>query len=210
MPISYLRTKYKFLDNLGRGGQGFVEMHSNIESGEIVAVKMMKINNLKGLQKMLSIQMRVKSIHHENIIKLKEMYYDDYNNYLVIVMEKCECNLREYLKMVNQTGTTLQKRTVMYRAFQNISSAMIEIHFREDPISNRDIKPKNVLAQRSTKMFKLTDFDVPSSRTQMMTVVGTPFYMAPEVQLRQQYTSKADIYSLEVLIYETFAYTYPL
>lgn len=68
-------------------------------------------------------------------------------------------------------------------------------------IVHRDIKPENIMINDEDEV-RLIDFGLSkvSKKKQMHTVAGTPFYMAPEV-LVENYGSKADIWSLGVLLY---------
>ena len=68
-------------------------------------------------------------------------------------------------------------------------------------IVHRDIKPDNIMITDNNTV-RLIDFGLSkmSKKKQMTTVAGTPFYMAPEV-LEGGYTSKADMWSLGVLLY---------
>ena len=74
-------------------------------------------------------------------------------------------------------------------------------HCHANNVVHRDIKPENIMINDDDET-KLIDFGLSktSKKNNMTTVAGTPFYMAPEV-LNQNYTSKADIWSLGVLLY---------
>jgi calcium-dependent protein kinase len=75
-------------------------------------------------------------------------------------------------------------------------------HCHANNVVHRDIKPENIMINDEDEP-KLIDFGLSknnSDKKKMATVAGTPFYMAPEV-LNQNYTSKADIWSLGVLLY---------
>jgi calcium-dependent protein kinase len=75
-------------------------------------------------------------------------------------------------------------------------------HCHANNVVHRDIKPENIMINDEDEP-KLIDFGLSKNNSdmkKMATVAGTPFYMAPEV-LNQNYTSKADIWSLGVLLY---------
>ena len=70
-------------------------------------------------------------------------------------------------------------------------------------IVHRDIKAENVMIGEDGNI-KLIDFGLSkmnqTTSTKMRTVVGTPYYVAPEV-LKKKYMSKCDMWSLGVLLY---------
>jgi len=74
-------------------------------------------------------------------------------------------------------------------------------HCHAQGIIHRDIKPENIMINDKNDV-RLIDFGLSkaSKKKSMHTVAGTPFYMAPEVLL-ENYNTKADIWSLGVLLY---------
>ncbi|MBI4860950.1 MAG: serine/threonine protein kinase [Candidatus Riflebacteria bacterium] len=80
-------------------------------------------------------------------------------------------------------------------------------------ILHRDIKPENVIVQR-TGLVKLVDFGLALSEewgriTQPQTVLGTPRYMAPEVIGGAAPDTRADIFSLGVVLFELLSARHP-
>lgn len=69
---------------------------------------------------------------------------------------------------------------------------------------HRDIKPQNIFFNKGK--VKLGDFGfskgLEPGEYMAKTMLGSPIYMAPEVLKGQQYTIKADIWSLGVVLYE--------
>ena len=58
-------------------------------------------------------------------------------------------------------------------------------------------------------MIKLGDFGIArvlsDTKSKAKTVVGTPYYLSPEIIHNQPYSFKSDIWSLGVLLYEMCA-----
>ena len=74
-------------------------------------------------------------------------------------------------------------------------------HCHAQGIIHRDIKPENIMITTENSV-RLIDFGLSkASKTKnLTTIAGTPYYMAPEV-LTGNYSTKADIWSLGVLLY---------
>jgi serine/threonine protein kinase len=74
----------------------------------------------------------------------------------------------------------------------------------EHNILHRDIKPSNVLLHND--VIKIADFgfckSLLMSNQMSKTMVGSPIYMAPELLRGDQYSQKADVWSLGVMLYE--------
>jgi calcium-dependent protein kinase len=72
-------------------------------------------------------------------------------------------------------------------------------------IVHRDIKPENILlvSQDSFKI-KVCDFGLSTvvENEGLKDMVGTPYYLAPEILRKEKYNEKCDIWSLGILLYE--------
>lgn len=112
--------------------------------------------------------------------------------------------LLEYIKgvdlsvILNNIGILNAKDSAFYMG----SLIIVLQYLHERDILYRDLKPENIMIEEDG-FIKLIDFNsskVTPSRT--YTIVGSPFYTAPEVIAGKGYGKPADIWSLGVLLYE--------
>ena len=77
-------------------------------------------------------------------------------------------------------------------------------HAEKKGIIHRDIKPANILFKQGT--LKIADWGFSRLLAQGETTcsfIGSPAYMAPEILKGKDYSLKADVWSLGVVLYET-------
>lgn len=89
----------------------------------------------------------------------------------------------------------------LMRMWWDIANALV--YCEKQGILHRDIKPANILMS-DEGIFKLSDFGAARQsfeRADASTRIGTDHYMAPEVDKREKYDRRADIYSLGSVIY---------
>jgi serine/threonine protein kinase len=88
-------------------------------------------------------------------------------------------------------------------------SALEYLHGFSIPIIHRDIKPENILIwSRNPILMKFADFGLSKVGQDLATQCGSPYYQAPEVFSGDRYTSKVDVWSFGLVIFQ-LAYTLP-
>lgn len=85
-------------------------------------------------------------------------------------------------------------------------------HVHDRKILHRDIKGQNIFISK-TNTLKLGDFGIARVLNKTMekarTVVGTPYYLSPEIIENKPYSFQSDIWSIGVVLYELCALTHP-
>jgi hypothetical protein len=154
---------------------------------------------------------------YSNIKKSHPIFNPENSFLLHIQMELCYKTLRDIIKQIN-TELNQNSLEIMSPIGYYISSELfIEtlesvdyLHKQKPQIIHRDLKPTNILIAFKTdgRFVKLADFGLAKlqeSEEQSHTCgVGTQKYMAPEVLISGKYNTKADVYSLGVIIPELF------
>jgi len=106
-------------------------------------------------------------------------------------------------------GRPLEESRI-WRFFIEMSLGLRYLH--SNKILHRDIKTANMFLGKDYKI-KVGDLGVAKllSQTQNMafTVVGTPYYLSPELCEEKPYNHKSDIWSLGCVLYELCTYRHP-
>ncbi|EAR99160.1 Serine/Threonine kinase domain protein (macronuclear) [Tetrahymena thermophila SB210] len=185
---------------IGKGSSGTVYVGRHQQTQQVVAIKAVDMRSLKTeyAWKMLCSEVKImKKLKHPHVVRLLDVFQTKNNTY--IITEFCnQGDLRTYLKK-KKSLTEREAITVI----SQIMSGLQEL--ANNGIIHRDLKPANILIHDD--VFKITDFGfakkLDSMEDQLMdSLVGTPLYMAPQILNKQQYTSKCDVWSIGLILYE--------
>ncbi|KAM4612928.1 serine/threonine-protein kinase 4-like [Polymixia lowei] len=187
---------FDVLEKLGEGSYGSVFKAHYKETGEIVAIKQVPVeSDLQEIIKEISIMQQCNSPH---VVR----YYGSYfkNSDLWIVMEYCGAgSVSDIIRLRNKTLTEEEIAAIVQATLKGLEY----LHFMRK--IHRDIKAGNILLNGEGQA-KLADFGVAGQLTDTMakrnTVIGTPFWMAPEVIQEIGYNCVADIWSLGITAIE--------
>jgi len=190
-------SNYQLGDLLGRGASGSVYRALNFLTGETVAIKSISLLTLPptSLPDIMSEIDLLKNLHHPNIVKYKGFARDKEN--LFIVLEYCENgSLQSILKKFGKFPESLVAVYV-----SQVLEGLIYLH--EQGVIHRDIKGANILTNKDGSV-KLADFGV-SSRVAGegdTEVVGSPYWMAPEVIEQAGASTASDVWSVGCVVVE--------
>ncbi|HVZ41939.1 MAG TPA: protein kinase [Candidatus Kapabacteria bacterium] len=200
-PRSRRVGSYEILDEIGAGGMSRVFRGRHTLTGEIVAIKVMPIDNMAPdyearLRREPEIQ---QGIGHENIVRLVESFRD--GDQFFLVMEFVDG--RSLAKMIHrETGPLpfIRARHYVRQILRGLD------HLHRLGIVHRDIKPSNILIGANDTV-KLADFGIAKyawqeAQTSTQRGLGTPEYMSPEQARGRHVDHRSDIYSLGITLFE--------
>ncbi|CAB3239467.1 unnamed protein product [Arctia plantaginis] len=187
---------FDIICKLGEGSYGSVYKALHKESGQVLAIKQVPVDtDLQEIIKEISIMQQCDSPY---VVK----YYGSYfkNTDLWIVMEYCGAgSVSDIIRLRKKTLSEDEIATILCDTLKGLEY----LHRRRK--IHRDIKAGNILLN-SEGHAKLADFGVAGQLTDTMakrnTVIGTPFWMAPEVIQEIGYDCVADIWSLGITALE--------
>ncbi|KII87368.1 hypothetical protein PLICRDRAFT_177128 [Plicaturopsis crispa FD-325 SS-3] len=192
-------TNFQLGNCIGRGQFGSVYRALNLNTGQMVAVKRIRLEGLKEeevTQLMREVDL-VKSLSHPSIVKYEGMARDE--NTLSIVLEYVENgSLGQTLKAFGKLNERLVASYVV-----KILEGLHYLH--QSDVVHCDLKAANILTTKHGNV-KLSDFGVSlnlrAMEREIKDVAGTPNWMAPEVIELKGASTKSDIWSLACTIIE--------
>src|ERR1017187_2137459 len=202
LALAPLSQRYNILGEAGHGSMGNVYKARDHETGETVALKLLKpeiASDQTMMERFKSELLYARKITHKNVCRVYEFNRIDGIAYTSMEFVEGE-NLRSVL---NRFGSLTQRKGLDL-ALQ-MCSGLKEAHAQG--IVHRDLKPENVMIDAQGNL-KIMDFGIARSMERMTlltgAMTGTPAYMAPEQATGKTVDYRTDIYAFGLMLYEMF------
>jgi len=146
----------------------------------------------------------LQNLSHPTIVGYQDAFLLEGENTLVIVMEHCDGgDLRQAIKEKAKAGQNFSEDQIM-GWFVQLCLALQYIH--SEKVLHRDLKTSNIFLSEGGSVIKLGDFGISrileGTTEAAVTIVGTPYYMSPEVCRSEPYNFKSDVWALGCVLYE--------
>lgn len=197
-----LGGRYQIIDSLGQGGMAYVYLALDLESGQKIALKMMReelSDDPEFIKRFATEARAAASLDHPNIVRVLDYGQDHNVRYIV----------QEYVEGKTLKDLILDQGPLHWDLAVPL---MIQIglaleHAHKRGIIHRDMKPQNVLVSPQM-VAKVTDFGIArASNANTITLTGgvafgSVHYFSPEQARGGNVTERSDLYSLGIMLYE--------
>jgi hypothetical protein len=193
--------RYEIIETLGQGGMGKVYKAYDRKVGEVVALKLIRPEisvNDKAIERFKNELKFARKISHRNVCRMHDMGEEGYFRYITM-----EYVSGEDLKRFIRRAGTLSAGKAIHIAKQ-VVEGLAEAH--RMGVVHRDLKPQNIMIDQDGNArimdFGIARFADAEGMTGSGVMIGTPEYMSPEQAELKEVDTRADIYSLGVVMYE--------
>ncbi|CDH49012.1 pkinase-domain-containing protein [Lichtheimia corymbifera JMRC:FSU:9682] len=200
-PDGNITARYKLGNSIGKGQFGTVHRALNLKTGQMVAIKRIKLESTeaKDIDDVMQEAQLLQALAHPNIVK-----YEGF-----IRTNDCVNIVLEYVENGSLANTLKSFGNFPENLVASYCSRILEglVYLHDQNVVHCDLKAANILTTKTGDV-KLSDFGVSVNlqlkETVTGSVAGTPNWMAPEVIQLQGASTKSDIWSLGCTIIELF------
>eukprot|EP00762_Andalucia_godoyi_P006726 ANDGO_06153.mRNA.1 putative serine/threonine-protein kinase nek3 len=197
-------SNYRRIKLVGKGTFGQAFLVQRVDNGKQFIMKKINISNMNSQERadaMNEVRL-LSSLKHPNIVEYIESFTDTTGN-LCIVMEYAE---RGDLYDAIKRQAALNKPFAEEQIVDWLLQVCLAIkHCHDKKILHRDIKSQNIFLTAQNKV-KIGDFGIArvlkNTLDYAKTMVGTPYYMSPEICQEKPYNNKSDVWSIGCVLYE--------
>lgn len=198
-------TKWEYDRKLGVGAFGVVYQCHDVETGRILAVKEVNIDddNPKANKEIQALQSEInifRNIQHDRIVQYYGWHKDD----------RKLCIFVEYMPGGSVRDEVVKFGKIPEGRVRKYTRQILEgvSYLHNHNIMHRDIKGANILRDQEGNV-KLSDFGASKRLETIMTcvtgnksVTGTPYWMSPEIIQGKGYGRRSDIWSIGATVFE--------
>lgn len=196
--------RYKIDKVIGKGSYGEVSLVKHKKDKKQYVMKKVDLSKASDKERKAAEQEAklLSQLRHPNIVSYRESFQDD-QGFLYIVMNFCEGG-DLYTKLKSQVKECqMLKETQVVEWFVQITMALQYMHERH--VLHRDLKTQNIFLTKSN-IIKVGDLGIArvleSASDMASTLIGTPYYMSPELFTNKPYNHKSDVWALGCCVYE--------
>ncbi|MBC7910289.1 MAG: serine/threonine protein kinase [Pyrinomonadaceae bacterium] len=195
-----LDSRYRILGLLGRGGMGEVYKAEDLKLNQTVALKFLPEHFAEGtsLERFYNEVRTARQVSHPNVCRVFDIGEAEGSHF--ISMEFIDGD--DLSSLLRRIGRLPSDKAV--EISRQLCAGLHAIH--QVGILHRDLKPANAIIDGRGKA-RITDFGIAGLESELKDgagIIGTPAYMSPEQLKDKDLTTKSDIYSLGLVLYEIF------
>ncbi len=207
-----LSVQYEFLEEIGAGGNGVVYKARHRLLNHIVAIKMLRANQLEQrvIRRFNQEAKVISTLDHAAIVKLRDFGITEVGQPYMVLDYVPGDTLSTYL-----ASTDFLPHKDFIKTFTQCCDGLQHAH--DAGILHRDVKPSNIMLSDDFNV-KILDFgiakivdlaDQAAGLTKTGEIFGSPKYMSPEQANGKRMDHRSDIYSLGIVMFEALTGTPP-
>ena len=206
-----MKATYKIINFLGEGSFGKAYLAQCNNDNKEYVIKQITLEGMSDEEKNETFNEAkiLKKLDHPNIIKFKEVFLQRKPKPALNIVTEFADGGDLNQKIEKQKKVPFSEAQILDYLTQ-ICLALQHIHKKK--IIHRDLKSGNIFLMKSG-MVKVGDFGIAkglqSTWEKAKTLVGTPYFLSPEIISNKPYDAKSDIWALGVLLYELMTFKMP-
>eukprot|EP00339_Tiarina_fusa_P025416 CAMPEP_0117006870 /NCGR_PEP_ID=MMETSP0472-20121206/6950_1 /TAXON_ID=693140 ORGANISM="Tiarina fusus, Strain LIS" /NCGR_SAMPLE_ID=MMETSP0472 /ASSEMBLY_ACC=CAM_ASM_000603 /LENGTH=1317 /DNA_ID=CAMNT_0004708471 /DNA_START=274 /DNA_END=4227 /DNA_ORIENTATION=- len=199
----------RFMEKLGSGASKEVYRAYDTQEGIEVAWNVVHLAGVpKNQRNRIVNEVRLlESLHHHNIISFHGSWVNREQQQVNFVTEILSSGtLKSFINKVQVIRWKIAKRWAI-----QILKGLIYLHSQEPPVIHRDLKCENIFINGTSGDLRIGDLGLSTVHRngKVLSVLGTPEFMAPDMYEENSYDEKVDIYAFGMCLLEIFTKEIP-